>query len=160
MHGAPGNAEGERVGDPATFVYSEQLSARSLMAGIKAGHVIVSRGGFIHQTFKHYLPGEQVAEKDGAIECRVDTNEPVYVEWIVDGAVVQRDEGSQATYRFRFEEGYHWVRATVRYKNGHLFGVTNPFFFGKKKPAITHWQSVIDYLKRTIPETTRLFRED
>lgn len=159
IHGAPGNAYGEMVGDPATYIYSKELSATSLIKGIKAGHVTVSRASQIHTSFKDYLPGDTIQESSGVLRIEHESEEPMMIEVVMDGEVVESTEEPILNYAFQFTSDYHYIRANIRYADGRIAGFTNPYYYGSKESELTHWQSVIDYLNKEIPETIELYHE-
>lgn len=140
-----GSTEPSLIGDPGTFVYCDQLSAHNLMGSVRKGHVTVSRGGFIHITDGACLPGEKSSLQQGEISVRVETEEAVDIEWIVDGEIRKKENKSSASYPFDFQENeYHWIRADIRYPDGSLYGFTNPIYFGEKRPEMKTWNDIIE----------------
>lgn len=160
VHGALGNTLGERVGDPATYIYSQELSAKAIVKGIKSKQVVVSRTAFILKTFKTYKPGDNIQENSGTVNVTIDTEEAIYIEWVIDGEVVKREEGTESQYTFNWDDRYHWIRVNVRSKHDNsLFGFTNPYFYGEKESTLTHWQDGIDYIREKYPEIAEFFKE-
>lgn len=146
-----GSSEPSLIGNPGTFVYCDQLTAHNVMEGVRKGHVTVSRGGFIHLTDGDCLPGEKSSLQKGALHAEVDTDEDVYMEWIVDGVTVKKEQTSAASYTFDFHENeYHWIRVDVRYPDGRLFGFTNPVYFGKKEPERKTWNEIMQIVDREV----------
>lgn len=143
-----GSSQPSLIGDPGTFVYCNQLTAHNLMDSVRKGHVTVSRGGFINLTDGERLPGEQSSLQQGEIYASVDTEEAVYMEWIVDGEIVKKESKSSDSYSFDFDENeYHWIRVDIRYADGSLYGFTNPIYFGEKQSQIKTWNEVMEQME-------------
>lgn len=136
------------IGDPGTFVYCEQLTANNIIDSVKKGKVTVSRGGLIQLRLGNLLPGSSTQEINGTIKADVDTDESIYIEWVVDGEVVQKDHTNHATYVVDFPnvDSYHWVRVDVRYEDGRLYGFTNPIYFGERQPTMKKWGEILDIM--------------
>ncbi|MEN1968822.1 CehA/McbA family metallohydrolase [Lentibacillus sp. N15] len=140
-----GSTEPSLIGDPGTFVYCEQLTASNVMKGVRNGHVTVSRGAFVHFRIGEHMPGDQCSLWQGIASVQVDTDESLYVEWIIDGEIVEKEWANQSQHAFDFtaREGYHWIRADIRYADGRLYGFANPIFFGEKQPEMKKWSEVL-----------------
>ena len=144
-----GSTEPSLMGDPGTYVYCAQLSAKQLMDSVRKGNVIVSRGGFIHFTDGHCLPGEESVLFKGILSVEVETEDAIYIEWIVDGEIKKRAYTNVHTYPFHFSETeYHWIRVDIRNTDGTLYGFSNPIYFGKKEPKIHKWKEVLEKMPK------------
>ena len=139
-----GSTEPSLIGDPGTFVHCDRLTAHNIMDSVRKGYVTVSRGGFINITDGECLPGEKSLFQKGKIYASVDTNEDVYIEWIVDGETMKKENKSSDSYSFHFHENeYHWIRVDIRYPDGSLYGFTNPVYFGEKQPRMKTWNEIL-----------------
>lgn len=133
------------IGDPGTYVYCEALSASQIVKNVKDGHVIVSRGEWIQFHLDEWIAGDTCPMKKGTVNASVNTNEPIYFQWIVDGQVIKKDVGHQSEWEFDFrDDDYHWVRVDVRREDDSLYGFTNPIYFGEKTPQIKTWGPILD----------------
>ncbi|MEJ9281472.1 CehA/McbA family metallohydrolase [Ureibacillus thermosphaericus] len=144
-----GSTQPSLIGDPGTFVYCNGLTAANVIEGIRNGHVVVSREEFIHFQVNKCMPGEWCEHLSGTAKASVDTDEPIYFEWIVDGKVVKKEDGNHSEYTFNFlDKEYHWIRVDVRYRDGSFYGFSNPVYFGQKKqPSIRYWGKVLEWMK-------------
>lgn len=144
-----GSQEPSLIGDPGTFVYCNYLSASEVIHGVKQGNVVISRGERIDFTMDNLIAGNQCEETEGVIQAQVDTDEVVYMEWILDGKIVKKEQCHTSTYSFYFSnsDAYHWIRVNVRYADGRFYGCTNPIYFGKKTPSMTKWGQLLRLMK-------------
>jgi len=143
----PEATEPSLIGDPGTYIYASSLTAEALQEGIKAGHAIISRDGFIaYQVNGETLfPGDTLANGSGLLEVTCERDRVSKYQWVVDGHIVQEDIGKKAGYAYHFPEGeYHWVRVDVRDEANHFIGTTNPFYWGEKQPTLDTWGEAID----------------
>lgn len=139
-----GSANPSLIGDPGTYVYCDGLTACNLMDSVRKGNVTISRGGFISMTDGKCLPGETSHLSEGEVFAEVDTDDDIYIEWIVDGEKVKTSKTTSASYTFDFAENeYHWIRVDVRYADSSIYGFTNPIYFGEKQPQIKTWHEVV-----------------
>ncbi|WP_249872376.1 CehA/McbA family metallohydrolase [Oceanobacillus saliphilus] len=140
------------IGDPGTFVYGEGLSADQIVKGLKQGNVVVSREAFIQYSIDSFISGDQCTVTEGTAKASVDTDTPIYFEWIVDGAIIKKEHGNQSEYTFNFsDQEYHWIRVDVRYEDGRFYGFSNPIYFNDKKPTITTWGQLLAITKEILP---------
>jgi len=147
-----GSSEPSLIGDPGTYVYCDELTASNLMNSVRKGYVTVSRGGFISITDGECLPGETSNLCEGKVFAEVDTDDNIYIEWIVDGEKVKTSKTKSDSYSFDFNEStYHWVRVDIRYPDGRLYGFTNPIYFGKKQPKIKVWDEILQKMGIKVP---------
>lgn len=131
------------IGDPATYVYSQELSSNQILKNIKAGHVFVSRFDCqVDFTVAGKISGEELplTEKEFTASCQLANLVDPIIEWVVDGQIVQRDHAQHATYPLSIEDqGYHYIRINVRNQQNELIAFTNPVFRGTKTPEILTW---------------------
>src|SRR5699024_5387139 len=147
-----GNSEPSLIGDPGTYVYCDELTASNLMDSVRKGHVTVSRGGFISIIDGEFLPGETSNLCEGKVFAEVDTDDDIYIEWIVDGEKVKTSKTKSDSYSFDFNESmYHWIRVDIRYPDGRLYGFTNPIYFGEKQPQIKVWDEILQEIGVEVP---------
>ncbi|WP_342506619.1 CehA/McbA family metallohydrolase [Sporosarcina sp. FSL K6-2383] len=143
-----GSEEASLIGDPGTFVYCEGLSIHNLMKALKKGHVFVSRGEQINFQLDRFIAGDQCNLRTGKIEAKVQSHEPVEIEWIVDGRMVSKESGNQSSFGFDWDENtYHYIRVNVRKEDGTLYGFTNPIYFNDKRPSLHTWGQLLELMK-------------
>ena len=83
------------MGDPGTYIFAENLTAEALKAGIRAGHAVISRDGFIEFSVQgeDLLPGDLLVQASGVLEVKLERQDLSIIQWIVDGEIVQVNEG-------------------------------------------------------------------
>lgn len=150
------SAQPSLIGDPGTYVYAAGLSTEGLKAGIKAGHVVVSRDGFIDYKISEdeaLLPGDQVNASTCCLEVKLERNETSKIKWIVDGNVEKVDEGKASQLEVNFADGaYHWVRADIYDMDDVFIGTTNPFYWNEKETKLDTWgDAVNEWNKKSNP---------
>lgn len=132
------------IGDPATFVYVNQLNQENLLKGIKLGKTMLSRIGKIEFNAtddEFVLPGQQITTKKGVLEVSVETGKKVKFEWILDGSIVQTDLGESAQYSYLIEsEEFHWLRVDIRSDSGEFLGTITPVYWNGKLPTFVTWE--------------------
>ncbi|MFS0612786.1 CehA/McbA family metallohydrolase [Lederbergia ruris] len=143
------------IGDPATHVRAQNLSASAILNAVKQGKVFVSRGPFIHfsasigdQTFK---VGEEITaaleQNDYSGKCVVtleNCDEDISIAWIENGEIVLEEQGTSSSYTLNWKnKGYRWLRVDVRSTDGQLLGFTNPFYYGSQTPSVSTWGELL-----------------
>ncbi|MBW8351842.1 CehA/McbA family metallohydrolase [Bacillus sp. IITD106] len=143
------------IGDPATHVRAQNLSASAILKGVKQGKVFVSRGPFIdfsvsvgNQTCKI---GEELTaaleQNDYSGTCTVtleNCNEDTFIYWIENGEVVLKEKGVRSNYTINWKDkGYRWLRVDVRSADGELLAFTNPNYCGNKTPSVSTWGELL-----------------
>ncbi|MEX3615171.1 CehA/McbA family metallohydrolase [Paenibacillus glucanolyticus] len=156
------------IGDPATYVWCEHLSAESVLEGVRRGHVYVSRGPVLEAAIRagrdEYrfgsdmsaaFAGKDAAEDNRMIYCtlRITSEANVQVALVHNGridssqAAVSAQEGGQPIileWAIPWEsEGYHWYRFDIRDEAGQLLAFTNPVYHGSKQPQPMTWNELI-----------------
>jgi hypothetical protein len=150
------------IGDPATYVYCNGLSARTLLDGVKRGKAYVSRGPeFIINILVDgisYLPGSDLTDCfDGKEEVDVwyevmpiKTPDYARIHWIKDGQIIKNSTltltgGKILQERFTLKSGEtSWIRFEIRSVTGELLSFVNPIFTGKKDPFLKTWGDLLD----------------
>lgn len=140
------------IGDPGTYVYAKQLSATELKSGIEAGHVVISRSGFIDYKIRgeeNLLPGDQVVVTQCNLEVKLEESNKVNFQWIVDGKVEKVDQADESHFQVNFtDEGYHWIRVDLYDLEGTFIGTTNPFYWGEIEPQLETWGDALNEWKK------------
>lgn len=141
------------IGDPATYVWADELNGKTLKESVAAGRVYVSRfdykvdliinGGIIGDYFSKWH------EKVEAI-CTVDapnSEDSIIIEWIIDGKVYTTAQSQKDNQLFTLDPRvYHYVRVNIRKPDGTLLAFTNPVFFGEKDTQLKTWEDVLGQL--------------
>lgn len=142
------------VGVPTTVVYAAELSERSVLDGIRAGHVFLKtkgpKGPNVYLTATCHNQSVMVGDL-----CKTAAGEEISfavqvigvangkVEVVRDGNVAPllQDSGIKSaddTLRFtaKSDGGRHWYRVNVRGADGALLALTNPIYenFPERKP--------------------------
>jgi hypothetical protein len=161
------------IGDPATYVFCNGLSPRTLLEGIKAGKAYVSRGPeYIVNIIVDgisYPPGSDLSECfNGKNEIHISyevlpNNTPANARliWVKDGKEIDSEEvfdGSIINKQFTIRrEEVSWIRFEVRSKDGKLLSFINPIFTGAKTSTLSTWGDILskaDYLDYIRDEQT------
>jgi hypothetical protein len=142
------------IGDPATYVLADCLSADAIMKGVRVGNVYVSRGPMLNVEISvgdtSYPIGSDLTHAvnaviDGMVHVKVEISDLQYgkLYWIENGIEVSVKELYGCT---RFEAsfcwknaGYVWGRLQVRDEQGEMLAFTNPIYYGSKEPIISTW---------------------
>jgi hypothetical protein len=131
---------GERLGQPATYVYAEQLSAVSILEGIRRGRVYVSRGPQVAfqaaSGGKTIMIGDDLGEQYGEIEFTASiSNQPeaFHAQLVRNGAIIATEQfsGGERSIQFIYtiEPGSsNWFRLDVLDNSGQALAITNPVF--------------------------------
>jgi hypothetical protein len=151
------------IGDPATYVYAERLTAADILQGIRAGHVYVSRGPTLEvsivcggQAFTFGDDLTKVLQPDTSkiVECRLTVSNAVDCKLIVieNGQKIEVHEMNQPRQQsfdlsFSWEgHEYVWRRFEIRAADGKLLAFSNPVSYGKKQPRIRTWKELLEEL--------------
>src|SRR5699024_6174161 len=130
----------------------DELDTYNNMNSVHNGYVNVYRGRIISITDGDCLPGEISNLCEGKVFAEVDTDDDIYIEWIVDGDKVKTSETKSDSYSFDFNEStYHWIRVDIRYSDGRLYGFTNPIYFVEKQPQIKVWDEILQKMGIEVP---------
>ncbi|MEK3663098.1 CehA/McbA family metallohydrolase [Paenibacillus sp. FSL F4-0236] len=156
------------IGDPATYVWCDDLSADAVLEGVRNGHVYVSRGPVIDASIQAggntYRFGcdlsaafsqeqGEIASHEVTCTLSVASDVNARVTLIHNGiAESVRDVSITATgevpevleWNIALEEGtYNWYRFDIRDEAGTLLAFTNPVYYGSKKPQITTYNELL-----------------
>ncbi|MEW8969792.1 MAG: CehA/McbA family metallohydrolase [Mesobacillus sp.] len=159
------------IGDPATYVYANELSAKAILAGVKNGNVYVSRGPVldcqVYTEGSAYKPGSEIGANisgDSVVfnyEVKYENIETgASLHWILNGneykKVLLNSSCGTNTETFQWKKSEpNWLRLEIRGNNGQLLAFTNPVYSGQKKTTLQTWGELIDKF-RTVPVTTRI----
>ncbi|SES10098.1 hypothetical protein SAMN04487944_11828 [Gracilibacillus ureilyticus] len=138
------------IGDPATYIYAENLSILSVLAGLRRGEAYVARGPELFF---------DIQDENGPVRLgSTFTGKLTYsfhyknvpadskVIWIKNGERVESTnlltEGLTEKM-FEIEKEYAYIRLEVRKENGELVAFTNPIFQGIKTPSIRNWEELL-----------------
>lgn len=149
------------IGDPATYVLAQGLSAAEILEGVSNGQVYVSRGIELDISIlccgQHYYPGSNLTD----LFSNNDTvNEVVYkltfkgiedsanLEVFENGELIKTEKVHDDTnYSITLNwqgSDYQWNRIQLRDEAGRIILFTNPIFKGKTKPKIMTWGQLIE----------------
>lgn len=145
-----GSDEPSVIGDPATYVYAEELSAEELLRSVRRGHVFVSRYNcLIDFQVNGAIPGSTIdCETGNAYKAHLEVTyaKPLRAEWIVDGALAAvSDKDNDRSFTFS-DGGYHWLRIQLRDQDQRLIGFTNPVYIGEKQPELKTWGQLLELM--------------
>ncbi|ALS25554.1 hypothetical protein IJ21_00990 [Paenibacillus sp. 32O-W] len=141
------------IGDPATYVYADRLSAAAILDAFKAGRVYVSRRPVLDieaEVDGEVFPlGSGLTEpvgysEAGFVRCRLAVpNAAAAVPHVIgNGAEIAVHPVSKAVSEFEFrldwkaDAGYVWRRFELRSNSGELLAFTNPISCGSKTKSI------------------------
>ncbi|WP_167834306.1 CehA/McbA family metallohydrolase [Mesobacillus selenatarsenatis] len=159
------------IGDPATYVFADGLSALTILDGVKNGNVYVTRGPVldcqVYMDSSSYKPGSEIgANVSGdTVEFDYQVNYEnietgASLHWILNGneykKVLLNPSRGTTTETFQWKKsGPNWLRLEIRGNNGQLLAITNPVYCGEKKTTLQTWGELIDKF-RAVPVTTRI----
>jgi len=149
----------QRVGDPTTCVWAEELSADAILAGIRRGRVYVTRGPRLDPRIeadgRACLPGDEVRADGGGERPPVSVVYRLGIEGAPAGGVLRWLENGREVetaalagdgrfeLRRQWPRGvYRWLRAEVRDADGRLAAFTNPVYASPPDPLPTRWRDV------------------
>ncbi|MGN7765612.1 CehA/McbA family metallohydrolase [Paenibacillus sp. 22594] len=144
------------AGDPATYVYCDELSGDQLLAAVKKGRCIVSRGPVlepcIYSGGRKVLPGDQVViHAQSAVPIRYSIaikgmKEKGKMIWLLNGLnVFEADVNADRPYVYETEwagDIYRWLRVELRSEYGTLLAFINPIYANPIGCASLTWEEV------------------
>ncbi len=127
------------VGNPTTVVYASELSEPAILAGVKAGHVIIQvkgpDGPALYLSSGQAIVGDTIRQPaSGPIEFQLRAADCTGCQaaLLLDGAPVQTwtvDGGAwSVTASLALDGKRHWVRATLQDSTKTLVALTNPIY--------------------------------
>ncbi|OZI11430.1 hypothetical protein CEW92_11775 [Bacillaceae bacterium SAS-127] len=146
------------IGDPATYVYSSELSAKAILQSVKERKVYVTRGPVIEQVVeinsKQFSIGSDVSaiideEQEAVVHFKVTVQGMAAgtLYWIENGEIVEQhliDGSSEYKSSTQWKTGeFVWRRVEIRNEKGELMAFTNPVFSGQKAPSIEKWGELL-----------------
>lgn len=146
------------IGDPATYVFAEELSADSILLGVRKGNVYVSRGPVLDCDVKvndiGYKPGKDLKHTSDDKEIHF-TYELTYenipedssLYWILNGTnhlTCKLQQSGKISESFKWnKDETNWLRFEIRKQNGELLVFANPVYLGEKQPTIHTWGELL-----------------
>lgn len=137
------------VGDPGTYVFTNELSAQSIINGVKRGHVYISRSLEldieIKVSGKQYLPGDEI--EIGKLHLNIEYGikvknfkEELKAYLIENGETIEESSIINGYVNFKriWESNeYKWIRVEIRNLYGEFRGFINPNFIGNKRKSLS-----------------------
>jgi hypothetical protein len=137
------NKPAERLGQPTTHVYAENLSGQAILAAVRQRRAWVSMGG-TQAAFQAQVNGQaydigaEVGPQTGAIELRAAVTacpDSARAQIVRNGAVVAEAAVTGGAAEVRFAEALNpaqpvWYRFDVYGDDGLMRAITNPIFAG------------------------------
>lgn len=131
---------GERLSQPTTYVYAENLSAPAILAGLRKGRVYVTKGPKIkfsaqlHDT--SYMVGDEIGKQAGNLDIMItidDGPDHIIAQLIKNGEIFSSKHipGPRANIEIREQaDTAHssWYRLEVLNRNWEVLTITNPIF--------------------------------
>ncbi|MBS8265721.1 hypothetical protein DYI25_14940 [Mesobacillus boroniphilus] len=139
------------IGDPATYVFADGLSADSILSGVRKGSVYVSRGLVLECHVKvdslTALPGSDLSDygTQDTIDFTYEITgsgipEGAYIRWILNGTEKKVAAGGKISEAFSWsKDEWNWLRFEIRDQDGKLLAFANPVYSGEKNPSIATW---------------------
>ncbi|WP_243291588.1 CehA/McbA family metallohydrolase [Bacillus sp. FJAT-47783] len=150
----PGATVPSLIGDPATYVWAEGLSASSILNGIKRGSVYVTR--FIDLKLdirsddREVLLGSEI-EDDSIVQFTIELEkwgEECDIVWVQNGSILLKETiepNKSYSYTANFvDSDFQWLRFEIRSKSGELLAFSNPIYKGKKTPTMKTWGELLN----------------
>ena len=141
---------GERLGQPTTYVYAEELSVAGILDGVRQQKTYVTRGPqVIFQAEINgggYSIGDDLGVQEGEIRFSATiSHKPVslQVNLVKNGEVIasERVKGKEASLEFQDQATptqSAWYRLDIYDLEGQAFAITNPVFLGPRRQPDLH----------------------
>ena len=139
---------GERLGQPTTCVYAEELSVAAILEGLRRRRAYVSRGPRVafHAAIGDttYMIGDDLGEQSGEIEFTVTiTYKPnkIRAQLVKNGKIIAKEwlKGRETSVQFRDwvnPTRSDWYRFEVLDRKGQALAITNPIFVNSRERGI------------------------
>jgi predicted metal-dependent phosphoesterase TrpH len=131
---------GERLGQPTTYVYAEDLSIPAILEGLRQGRVYVSKGPKVNFQAQldgiSYGIGDDLGEQSGNLEISVTIEngpEKIYTQLVRNGEsiAITHSDGPQSGIEFHEQVDPAqpaWFRIEIMDKHWEVLTITNPIF--------------------------------
>jgi hypothetical protein len=152
------------VGDPINFVFSENLSAKGIIDGVKKGNVYVSRGQEIDLRIlchgKSYMPGDDLTPlfENNSNEIKITYN--IKISGMHEKCRLQLIENGVCTSELNVKNGQEyslnsvwkgkdlqWSRLQLVNEKEDLILFTNPVYKGSKEHTVFNWKEMCEQLR-------------
>ena len=132
---------GERLGQPTTWVFAEQLSAAALLDGLRRGHVYVTKGPRVNFQVdidgRNFRIGDDVGELSGEINFTASIeNGPqmLHAQLVKNGEIISTERLTDPDVMVQFQDHVDatpssWYRLEVLDRNWNALAITNPIYF-------------------------------
>lgn len=139
---------GERLGQPTTFVYAEQLSAAAILEGLRRRRVYVSKGPRVavqaEMNNTSYKIGDDLGEQAGDIEVTASIShgpDHIHAQLVRNGEIIANEHlsGPETSVQFRDQVDPTrpaWYRFEVLDRNWEALAITNPIFVNSHEKDI------------------------
>lgn len=121
----------EVIGDPAVFVYSENLGTDAMKRAMENGNMICSRFGPFDYSVNGKISGEDLDSKK--LDIKISLPEKMLMQIYVNGKIIIKEKIKDFERKIDIKEDNFYIMAVFRDENYRLFGYTNPNFYGKIK---------------------------
>lgn len=141
---------GNKINEPTTYVYADELSGRAIMQGLLNRHAYVSMGPTIAFTATckdaQYMIGEDLGQLDGPLNIITTARYTgtITLQLVKNGEVICQATGDnqislQTTLPLTPSEPV-WYRVDIRNQDNQYIAVTNPIFTGPpREPETTKY---------------------
>ncbi len=144
------------IGDPATYVWAEELSAHAILSSVLKGNAYVTRGPVLNPIFtfegERVHLGEVITNGEQPVETIFELSYEAcgigsYLVRVFDGTrtkvTVLGDQG-HFTDSVHWKEGYHYLRYEIRSQSDELLAFINPIFIGQKETSLRVWKDLLE----------------
>jgi hypothetical protein len=140
---------GERLGQPTTYVFAEELSVAAILDGIRMGRAYVSSGPrvVLQATIggTTYMIGDDLGEQEGEIEFTVTiSNKPeiIRTQLVKNGKIIAKEQlhGRETSVQFRNQINptrSDWYRLEVLDRKGQALAITNPIYINSHERDVS-----------------------
>lgn len=165
------SSERSIIGDPATFIYSNGLTAESIIDSVKKGHIYVSRGIILDINIEvingnkkdSYLPGDEIeiisnAEVDYSVNIHLENMEneygkinetefPLKIYFIENGIKKEQiiKEEGVASFTVRWNKGeYKYLGVEIRDMDNKFKAYINPIYHSSKEHELITFKDLFE----------------
>lgn len=148
---------GERLSQPTTHVFAENLSAPAILEGLRKSRVYITKGPKVefsaHLNGTCYMVGDVLRNQAGNLDFTVsidDGPDHIIAQLVRNGEIIasQHIPGPQASIEIRDQaviDHTSWYRLEVLDKNWEVLAITNPIFLNiqdndrRSSPGMLFW---------------------